>query len=59
MDFQVAQIPLHINLQYADDTMIFGWVDIREAIYIKWVLCCFEAWSGPKINFAKSSFICL
>lgn len=48
-----------VNLQYADDTLIFGQGNIREAITIKWTLCCYEAWSGLKINFVKSSLVCL
>lgn len=41
-------ISTHINLQYMDDVLIFERGDVRESIYIKWVLCCFEAWLGLK-----------
>lgn len=40
-----------INMQYADDTLIFGREDPREVIIIKCLLCWFEVWSRLKINF--------
>lgn len=49
----------YVNLQYADNTLIFGGDSISEAIHIKWRLYSFEAWSGLRINFSKNSFICL
>lgn len=48
-----------LNLQYADNTLIFSQNDIREAIIIKCVLWYFEVWSGLNINFYKSSVISL
>lgn len=47
------------NLQYLDDTLIFGNYDIRQATVVKWTLCCFEAWSGHRIKFHKSSMVLL
>ena len=44
-----------INLQYADDTLIFGQESIPQSVVLKWVLHCFEKWSGLKINYHKSS----
>lgn len=32
-----------INLQYIDNTLIFGQGNVREALIIKWVLCYYEA----------------
>lgn len=49
----------YINLQYADETLIFGKTDVKEALVIKYTLCCFEAWSGLKINFSKNFIVCL
>lgn len=40
-------------------SLIFGRDSVSKAINIKWGLCSFEAWSGPRINFSKSFFICL
>lgn len=48
-----------VNLQYVDDMLIFGQSSIREEITIRWALCYYEAWSSLKINFAKSSLVCL
>lgn len=48
-----------INLQYADDTLIFRRDNVREVAYIKWVLCYFGAWLGLIINSYKNSFISL
>lgn len=41
-----------INLQFADDMLIFGQNNIKEAVIIKRY---FGAWSYLKINFHKSS----
>lgn len=49
----------YINLQYADDTLLFGTDNIKNAIVIKWLLCCFEAWLGLRINFYKDFLILL
>lgn len=35
-----------INLQYADDTIVFDTCDVAQAMVIKMILCCFEIWSG-------------
>lgn len=48
-----------VNFQYVDDTLILGIDSVSEAIHIKWGLYYFEAWSDLRINFSKSSFICL
>lgn len=32
---------------------------MREAITIKWALCCYKAWSDLKTNFTMSSLVCL
>lgn len=41
----------------ADDTIIFGNYEIRQAMERKSRLCCFEMWSGLRINFNKISLI--
>ena len=45
------------HLQYADDTIIL--VELNEAClaHLKFILLCFEAMSGLKINFAKSEVV--
>lgn len=48
-----SQVTSLINLQYTDDTLVFGQNNIKQAV----VLRCFEAWSGFKINFYKSSLV--
>lgn len=48
---------LFTNLQYADDTLIFGKCNVGQAYIIKCSLVCFVTWSGLKINFHKSSII--
>lgn len=48
-----------VNLQYANDTLIFGSGSVRDVVTIKWVLCYYETWSGLKVNFIKSSLVCL
>lgn len=45
------------NLQYADNTISFGKVNIQEALVWKWILHSFELWSGLKINYEKSNII--
>lgn len=46
-----------INLQYADDTLLFGTTDIRQGIELKWILCCFEAWLTLRINLKKTIIV--
>ena len=45
------------HLQYADDTIIM--VDLNDACiaHLKFILLCFEAVSGLKINFSKSEVL--
>lgn len=50
-----ARSALFTNLQYIDDTLIFGRCDILQACEFKWNLNCFETWSGLRINYHKSS----
>ncbi|EOY01222.1 Uncharacterized protein TCM_011168 [Theobroma cacao] len=45
------------HLQFADDTMIFGYPDLEQIRNIKRVLRIFQLMSGLKINFAKSSLM--
>lgn len=47
------------NLQYADDTTIFGQLDIQQVIITKWILKTFEIWSELKINCEKSQILIL
>lgn len=54
-----AGLFIGIILQYADDTLIFEEGSVKQALIIKSVLYCYEAWSRLKINFDKSSFVCL
>ena len=35
-----------INLHYVDDTLIFGRECLPQAMIIKWILFCYEKWSG-------------
>ena len=42
------------HLQYADDTIILVELDNACIANLKFILLCFEAVSGLKINFAKS-----
>jgi len=44
-------------LQDADDTLLFWSNNINEALALKWILNCFEEWSGLRINFHKSSLL--
>jgi len=48
-----------INLHYMDDTLIFGKEELPQAMVLKWILFCYEKWSGLKINYHKSSLIFL
>ena len=47
------------HLQYADDTMIMVEGSELDLINLKFLLLCFEAMSGLKINFDKSEVIIL
>ncbi|EOY17003.1 Uncharacterized protein TCM_036128 [Theobroma cacao] len=45
------------HLQFTNDTMIFCKQEVRGLINTKRILRCFQAMSGLKINFCKSSLI--
>lgn len=45
------------NLQYTDNTLIFGVDNIKHVVIMKWKLCCFEAWSRPLKIFYKSPLV--
>ena len=45
------------HLQYADDTMIMVEGSELDIINLKFLLLCFEAMSGLKINFDKSEVV--
>lgn len=47
------------HLQYADDTMIMVEGSDQDIINLKFLLLCFEAMSGLKINFDKSEVMVL
>ena len=47
--------PMVTNIQYADDTLIFLDPSEEHVVNLKRILCCFQAYSGLKINFSKSS----
>uniref|UniRef100_A0A453BV09 Reverse transcriptase domain-containing protein n=2 Tax=Aegilops tauschii subsp. strangulata TaxID=200361 RepID=A0A453BV09_AEGTS len=47
------------HLQYADDTMIMVEGSDLDIVNLKFVLLCFEAMSGLKINFDKSEVVVL
>ena len=47
--------PQFLNIQYAYDTFIFLTPREDGIINLKRILCCFQAYSGLKINFSKSS----
>lgn len=42
------------HLQFADDTMIFCDANELQLGYLRYILCCFDAVSGLKINLAKN-----
>ena len=42
------------HLQYADDTVIFLEYNVEVLTNMKFILFCFEAMSGMKINYNKS-----
>ena len=46
-----------INLQYADDTLLFLENSYHKARNFKWILSCFENLSGMKINLHKSDLL--
>lgn len=46
-----------ITLQYAENTLIFGQYNVRQATVFRWILRYFEKWSELKINFHKSSLL--
>jgi Reverse transcriptase (RNA-dependent DNA polymerase) len=48
-----------IQLQYADDTLIFLQTNAKMVENLKWLFIAFEGISGLKVNFAKSKFISL
>lgn len=48
-----------INLQYADNTLLFGRFKMDQAIQLKWILHMFELWSRLRINFNKSQLLFL
>jgi hypothetical protein len=48
-----------LNLQYADDTLLFLKADYLMIKRVKWALRAFEGLSGLKINFAKSELVAL
>lgn len=45
------QIGCDLNLDFADDTLLFLNADIQQLDYVKWL---FESSSGLRINYAKS-----
>lgn len=45
------------HLQYADDSLIFVQNRPEEIVNLKFLLMCFEAMSGLKINFEKNEAI--
>lgn len=48
-----------VNLQYADDTLLFVGNNIHQARNLKWFLSLFEQLSGMRINFHKSDLYCI
>lgn len=54
-----AKKQLDTNLQYTGDTLLFGQVNVDQAVILKWILHAFELWSGLKIYFQKSQLIFL
>jgi hypothetical protein len=46
-----------INLQYADDSILFLENDVAYARNLKYILTCFELMSGMRINYNKSELV--
>jgi hypothetical protein len=46
-----------INLQYADDTLLFLKHDPNSACHLKWLMLCFDQLLGIEINYNKSSMV--
>jgi hypothetical protein len=46
-----------INLQYADDTLLFLGHDSVAAYHLKWLMACYENLSVMRINYHKSDII--
>jgi hypothetical protein len=46
-----------MNLQYADDTLIYFKTDARLVESLKWLFKAFKGVSDLKVNFTKSEFI--
>jgi hypothetical protein len=46
-----------LNLQYADDTLLFLKHDNTRASILKWIMVCFEQLSGMKISYNKSDLV--
>ena len=46
-----------INLNFADDTLLFIKADYKMIETRKWIFIGFENWSGLKVNFTKSEII--
>lgn len=45
------------HLQYADDTILFMTNSVENVITMKFLLYCYEAMSGMRINYQKSKVI--
>jgi hypothetical protein len=46
-----------VNLQYADDILLFLEDNIEKTQTLRWLLVCFEQMSGMKINYDKSDLL--
>jgi hypothetical protein len=46
-----------INMQYADDTLLFLENKLQSVINLKWILACFQHMSGMRINFHKFDLV--
>jgi hypothetical protein len=46
-----------INLQYADDTLLFVYHEEKSRRYLKWVMIYFEKLSRMRINYHKSDLV--
>jgi hypothetical protein len=46
-----------INMQYADDTLLFIENNLSSAINLKWILACFEHMSSMRIKFHKYDLV--